>query len=85
MIEVYATMVSSLAGNTLRATQLANNNMLANMYGFKRTVEQIKECGNELAGACVNLAKKMERFNKNEDNNILTQEHTAENVMTEET
>ena len=85
MIEVYATMVSSFAGNTLRATQLANNNMLVNMYGFKRTVEQIKEGGNELAGACVNLAKKMERFNKNEDNNILTQERTAENVITEET
>ena len=63
MIEVYATMVSSLAGNTLKATQLANNNMLANMYGFKRTVEQIKESGNDLARACVNLAKKMERFN----------------------
>jgi hypothetical protein len=31
----------------LRATQLVNNNMLANMYAFKRTVEQTKESGNE--------------------------------------
>lgn len=85
MIEAYATMVSSFAGNTLRATQLVNNNMLANMYAFKRTVEQTKESGNDLARACVNLAKKMERFNKNEDNNIFTQERTAENVTTEET
>lgn len=85
MIEAYATMVSSFAGNTLRATQLANNNMLANMYGFKRTVEQTKESRNDLARACVNLAKKMERFNKNDDNNILAQERTAENGTTEET
>ncbi|MGB8159379.1 MAG: hypothetical protein WCE93_04465 [Nitrososphaeraceae archaeon] len=53
-----ATMLSSFAGNTLRATQLVNNNMLANMYAFKRTVEQTKESGNDLARACVNLAKK---------------------------
>jgi hypothetical protein len=58
MIEPYATMVSSFAGNTLRAYQLVNNNMLANMYAFKRTVEQTKESGNDLARACVNLAKK---------------------------
>ena len=62
MIELYATMVSSFAGNTLRVTQLANNNMLDNMYGFKRTVEQTKESGNDLARACVNL--QMEKFNK---------------------
>ena len=60
MIESYATMVSSFAGNTLRATQLVNNNMLANMYAFKRTVEQTKESGNDLARACVNIANKME-------------------------
>ncbi len=51
MIEAYATMVSSFAGNTLRATQLVNNNMLANMDAFKRTVEQTKESGNDLARA----------------------------------
>jgi ATP-dependent protease HslVU (ClpYQ) peptidase subunit len=51
-------MVSSFAGNTFRATQLVNNNMLANMYAFKRTVEQTKESGNDLARACVNLGKK---------------------------
>ena len=51
-------MLSSFAGNTLRATQLVNNNMLANMYAFKRTVEQTKESRNDLARACVNLAKK---------------------------
>jgi hypothetical protein len=83
MIGSYAIMVSSFAGNTLRANQLVNNNMLANMYAIKRTVEQTKESGNDLARACVNLAKKMEKFNKNEDNNILTQEHTAQNVTTE--
>jgi hypothetical protein len=55
------------------------------MYAFKRTVEQTKESGNDLARACVNLAKKMERFNKNKGNNIFTQERTAENVTTEET
>ncbi len=85
MIEAYAIMVSSFAGNILRATQLVNNNMLANMYAFKRTVEQTKESENDLARACVNLAKKMQTFNKNEDNNILAQERTAENVTTEET
>ena len=58
MIESYATMVSCFAGNTLRATQLINNNMLANMYSFKRTVDQTKENGNELARGSVNLAKK---------------------------
>ena len=51
-------MLSSFAGNTLRATQLVNNNMLVNMYAFKRTVEQTKESRNDLARACVNLAKK---------------------------
>ena len=85
MIEAYATMVSSFAGNTLRATQRVNNNMLANMYAFKRTVEHTKESGNDLARACVNLAKKNGEINKNEDNNIFTQECTAENVTTEET
>ena len=85
MIELYATMVSSFAGNTLRVTQLVNNNMLDNMYAFKRTVEQTKESGNVLVRGCVKLAKKMEKFNKNEDNNILTQERTAENVTTEKT
>lgn len=84
MIEAYATMVSSFVGNTLRATQLVNDNILANMYSFKRTVEQTKESGNDLARACVNLEKK-ERFNKNDDNNTLAQERTAENVTTEET
>jgi len=84
MIEAYATMVSSFVGNTLRATQLVNDNILANMYAFKRTVEQTKESGNDLARACVNLEKK-ERFNKNDDNNTLAQERTAENVTTEET
>jgi len=84
MIESYATMVSSFAGNTLRATQLVNNNTLANMYSFKRTVELTKESGNDLARACVNLEKK-DKFNKNEDNDILTQERTAENVITEKT
>ena len=59
--------------------------MLDNMYAFKRTVEQTKESGNVLVRECVNLAKKMEKFNKNEDNNILTQERTAENVTTEKT
>ncbi len=58
MIKAYAIMVSRFAGNTLRATQLVNNNILANMYAFKRTVEQTKESGNDLARACVNLAKK---------------------------
>ena len=84
MIEAYATMVSSFVGNTLRATQLVNDNILANMYAFKRTVEQTKESGNDLARACVNLEKK-ERFNKNDDNNTLAQERTAENVTTEKT
>ena len=55
------------------------------MYAFKRTVEQTKESGNVLVRGCVKLAKKMEKFNKNEDNNILTQERTAENVTTEKT
>ena len=52
MIELYATMVSSIAGNTLRVTQLVNNNMLDNMYAFKRTVEQTKESGNVLVREC---------------------------------
>jgi hypothetical protein len=85
MIEAYATMVSSFVGNTLRAPQLVNNNMLANMDAFKRTIEQTKESGNDLARACVNLAKKIERLNENEDNNIVAQDRIAENGTSVET
>ena len=85
MIEAYATMVSSFAGNTLRATQLVNNIVVANMGAFKRTVEQTKENGNDLARACVNLAKKIERLNDNEDDDIGTQDSTVENVTSVKT
>jgi len=51
-IEATETMVRSFAGNTLRATQRVNNNILANMYAFKRTVEQTKESGNDFESVC---------------------------------
>ena len=61
MIESYANIVSSFAGNTLRTTQLVNNSMLTNMDAFKKTVDQARESSNDLARACMNFTKKIER------------------------
>jgi hypothetical protein len=83
MIEAYANIVSSFAGNTLRTTQLVNNTMLANMDAFKKTVDQARESSNDLARACMNIAKKIERDSLDvPDNNVLVQGSTAENVKT---
>jgi hypothetical protein len=83
MIEAYANMVSSFAGNTLRTTQLVNNSMLTNMDAFKKTVDQARESSNDLARACMNFAKKIERDSLDvSDNNALAQGRAAENVKT---
>ena len=83
MIEAYANMVSSFAGNTLRTTQLVNNSMLANMDAFLKTVDQTRESSNDLARACMNFAKKIERDSLDvSDNNALAQGNAAENVKT---
>ncbi len=83
MIEAYANMVSSFAGNTLRTTQLVNNSMLANMDAFKKTVDHARENSNDLARACVNFAKKIERDSLDvSDNNAVAQGSAAENVKT---
>ena len=83
MIESYANIVSSFAGNTLRTTQLVNNSMLTNMHAFKKTVEQARESSNDLARASMNFTKKIERDSLDvSDNNTIAQDNVAENVKT---
>jgi hypothetical protein len=83
MIESYANIVSSFAGNTLRTTQLVNNSMLTNMDAFKKTVDQARESSNDLARACMNFRKKIERDSLDvSDNNSIAQENVAENAKT---
>jgi hypothetical protein len=83
MIESYANMVSSFAGNTLRTTQLVNKGMLTNMDAFKKTVDQARESSNDLARACMNFTKKIERDSLDvSDNNTIAQDNVAENVKT---
>jgi hypothetical protein len=83
MIESYANIVSSFAGNTLRTTQLVNNSMLTNMDAFKKTVHQARESSNDLARACMNFTKKIERDSLDvSDNNTVAQDNVAENAKT---
>ena len=83
MIESYANIVSSFAGNTLRTTQLVNNSMLTNMDAFKKTVDQARESSNDLARACMNFTKKIERDSLDvSDNNTVAQDNVAENAKT---
>ena len=83
MIESYANIVSSFAGNTLRTTQLVNNSMLTNMDAFKKTVEQARESSNDLATASMNFTKKIERDSLDvSDNNTIAQDNVAENTKT---
>jgi hypothetical protein len=83
MIESYANLVSSFAGNTLRTTQLVNNSMLTNMDAFKKTVDQARESSNDLARACMNFTKKIERDSLDvSDNNTIAQDNVAENAKT---
>lgn len=83
MIESYANLVSSFAGNTLRTTQLVNKGMLTNMDAFKKTVDQAKESSNDLARACMNFTKKIERDSLDaSDNNAIAQDDIAENAKT---
>lgn len=83
MIESYANMVSSFAGNTLRTTQLVNKGMLTNMDAFKKTVDQARESSNDLARACMNFTKKIERDSLDvSDNNTIAQDNIAENAKT---
>ena len=86
MIEAYANMVSGFAGNTLRTTQLINKSMLANMDAFKKTVDQGRQSSNDLARACMNFAKKIERDSLEvSDNDEAAQGSGTENVKTLET
>ena len=83
MIESYSIIVSSFAGNTLRTTQLVNNSMLTNMDAFKKTVDRARENSNDLARACMNFTKKIERDSLDVfDNNKTAQDNVAENVKT---
>ena len=83
MIESYANLVSSFAGNTLRTTQLVNNSMLTNMDAFKKTVDQARASSNDLARACMNFTKKIERDSVDvSDNNAIAQDNNAENAKT---
>ena len=83
MIESYTNIVSSFAGNTLRTTQLVNISMLTNMDAFKKTVDQARESSNDLARACMNFTKKIERDSLDvSDNNTIAQDNVAENVKT---
>jgi hypothetical protein len=61
MIETYANIASSLAGNTLRITRLVNDAMLVNLEFFKATIEHTKGASDDLARACANMVKKIER------------------------
>jgi hypothetical protein len=81
MIEAYANMVSGFAGNTLRTTQLVNNGMLANMDAFKKTVDQARESSNDLARACVNFAKKIERDSVDATDDAVAQGNAAKKVV----
>lgn len=65
MIEAYTNFVSTIVGNTLRITCLVNEAMLINMEYFNRTIEQTKESSNDLARACMNLAKILESKSSN--------------------
>jgi hypothetical protein len=86
MIEAYANVVSGFAGNTLRTTQLVNKSMLASMDAFKKTVDQGRQSSNDLARACTNLAKKIEKDSLEvSDNDTAAQDSAAENVKTLET
>jgi hypothetical protein len=86
MIEACANMVSGFAGNTLRTTQLVNKSMLANMDAFKKTVDQGRQSSNDLASACMNFAKKIERDSLEvSDNDEAAQGSGTENVKTLET
>ncbi len=60
MIEAYANIAISLAGNTLRITRLVNDAMLVNLEFFKVTIEQTKGASDDLARACANMVKKIE-------------------------
>lgn len=83
MIELYANIVSSFAGNTLRTTQLVNNSMLTNMEAFKKTVDQARESSNDLVRACMNFTKQIERDSLDvSDNNTIAQDNNAENGKT---
>lgn len=61
MIEAYENIASSLAGNTLRITRLVNDAMLVNLEFFKVTIEHTKGAYDDLARACANMVKKIER------------------------
>ena len=57
--------------------------MLTNMDAFKKTVDQARESSNDLARACMNFTKKIERDSLDvSDNNTIAQDNVAENVKT---
>jgi hypothetical protein len=65
LVDIYANAVGSIAENTIAATRLTNNMMLANIEAFKTSMRQAKDNVKELSGIGVNAAKSMEQTVRN--------------------
>jgi hypothetical protein len=61
MTETYAKMVSRLADNTITATRLSNNMIIANMEAFKTSMQQAKENLKEFSRMAFSNAKTFEQ------------------------
>jgi hypothetical protein len=62
--EIYASMVSTFADNTITATRLTNNMMFANMEAFKNSIQQAKYNAKELSRIGVNSARFLEQTSR---------------------
>jgi len=62
--QMYASMISSFADNTIAVTRLTNNMMFANMDAFKTSIQQTKDNAKELSRVGINAARSFEQTSR---------------------
>jgi hypothetical protein len=62
MTETYVKMVSRLADNTINATKLSNNMIIANMEALKTSMQQAKDNVKEISRLAASNAKTFEQI-----------------------
>jgi hypothetical protein len=62
--QMYASMISSFADNTIAVTRLTNNMMFANMDAFKTSIQQAKDNAKELSRVGINAARSFEQTSR---------------------
>ena len=64
LADTYATIVSTLADNTMAAIRLVNNTIFANLEAFKTSVQNARDNAKEFSRIGVNTARTVEQTSR---------------------